>query len=48
VLSNQGSYRFWNVMRVENDIFQDLESFIKGPFFQNGYGQVLDFYLEEF
>ena len=25
----QGPYSFWNVLEIENDIFQDLESFRK-------------------
>ena len=41
-------YGFWKVMEIENVIPQDLESFWKKQYFQNGYGKVLDFCLEEF
>ena len=34
-------------MEIENAIFQDLESFGKKRSFQNGYGRVLHFCLEQ-
>ena len=47
----QGSYgflKFWKVMKIDNAIFQDLESFGEKKLFENGYGQVLDFCLGKF
>ena len=43
-----GFGKFWEVVKIHNAIVQDLESFGKREVFQNGYGKVLDFCLEQF
>ena len=39
-----GFGKHWKVIKVENAIFQDLKSLGKREHFQNGYGNVLDFF----
>ena len=40
--------RFWKVMKIDNAIFQNLESFGKGKCFHLDYRKALDFHLEKF
>ena len=43
-----GFGKFSKVMKIENAIFQDMESFGKEMIFYNSSGKVLEFCLEKF
>ena len=43
--AHTGFGKFWNVMKIDDAIFQGLESFGKERFFQIGFGRTLDFCL---
>ena len=43
-----GFAKFWKVIKVDNSILQDLESFGEREVFQNGHEKVVDFCLGNF